>query len=173
MIPWVEHARYSPKCLFVLEKNGHEFIANIQAEWRQVYCPKHSEFEELDARIRSFKNCPSSIKQKTEQLASAGFYYTEAESRKNAETPVDSIDSKATEKLLKMSVSGQKVIDAINEHTRKTGFRIFTIEELLNIILRSDANPDPESNFTITTERANMEPQGRNLSEQSFLMLKS
>lgn len=55
-----------------------------------------------------------------------------------------------------MGVSRKKVIDAINEHTRKTGLRIFTTEDLLDIIYKSDDHPD--GIVSKTTQRANIEP---------------
>lgn len=33
--PWVEHARWFPKCPFVLSVKGQEYIKNVQAAFQQ------------------------------------------------------------------------------------------------------------------------------------------
>lgn len=34
--PWTEHARHNPKCHFLKNKKGDEYIESIQQDWRKV-----------------------------------------------------------------------------------------------------------------------------------------
>ncbi|XP_021365123.1 uncharacterized protein LOC110457943 isoform X2 [Mizuhopecten yessoensis] len=75
--PWTEHARYSPDCPFLRNIKSQEWIDNIQANWRQIFKPKHPEYQQMDARQKTFENdewrqINSSIT--PERLAEAGFF---------------------------------------------------------------------------------------------------
>ncbi|XP_071137536.1 putative inhibitor of apoptosis isoform X2 [Mytilus edulis] len=74
---WTEHARHNPKCHFLKNKKGDEYIENIQQDWRKIYNAKHAAFDDKMSRIATFDgDWRRDIEQTPEILADAGFFYT-------------------------------------------------------------------------------------------------
>ncbi|OWF44702.1 Baculoviral IAP repeat-containing protein 3 [Mizuhopecten yessoensis] len=74
--PWLEHARHSHECHFLLRIKGHAYVNDVQREWSKVYSPKRPDLSHVDSRLDTFHNWPRDfVVQTPEQLAIAGFYY--------------------------------------------------------------------------------------------------
>uniref|UniRef100_T1HSP8 RING-type domain-containing protein n=1 Tax=Rhodnius prolixus TaxID=13249 RepID=T1HSP8_RHOPR len=75
--PDVEHQRHFPACTFVSNRHvptSGVSVRDTRIEGHRVPTnPKYSTFE---SRVRTFANWPSTVSQKPEQLAEAGFYFT-------------------------------------------------------------------------------------------------
>ncbi|AAQ91688.1 inhibitor of apoptosis protein 3 [Choristoneura fumiferana DEF multiple nucleopolyhedrovirus] len=84
--PAVDHKRWAPQCPFVQQNTAqqNQTPAPVQVVANQDECgssrvmfgPMHPKYSTESARLKTFVDWPVSLKQKPEQLAEAGFYYT-------------------------------------------------------------------------------------------------
>ncbi|XP_053676605.1 putative inhibitor of apoptosis [Anopheles nili] len=72
--PFQEHARFSPRCVKVIE-NSIPANEQLSAGIQRVELPFRPEFASLDARFRSFTNWTMGHVQDPKRLSEAGFYY--------------------------------------------------------------------------------------------------
>ncbi|KAK3097987.1 hypothetical protein FSP39_015077 [Pinctada imbricata] len=75
-VPWEEHAKHSPRCPYLIEEMGEEFISRVQAQWSRIYSPKHPAYTEYNLRLESFRTFPEYVTQRRDEIAAAGFFYT-------------------------------------------------------------------------------------------------
>ena len=76
-IPWQEHARYRPKCKFLIQEKGNDYIEEERKKWGKFYNPKYPEYEDDKARLDSYESgWNKDVEQTPEILSYAGFFYT-------------------------------------------------------------------------------------------------
>ena len=73
---WREHARHNPKCWFLKSQKGDSYIKEIQLDWKKIYNPKHTAFDDKQSRVATFDGWRLDIEQTPDILADAGFFYT-------------------------------------------------------------------------------------------------
>ena len=65
-------------CVIVVYKFKYVFAAvrvRIREREMGIHGPAHPSYSTYDARIQSYSNWPSTLKQKPQQLSEAGFFY--------------------------------------------------------------------------------------------------
>lgn len=68
--PAFEHAKYFPRCTFLLDQRGKAFVDNVRQTLKEKYSTKVS-------RLSTFNDTwPRSAPKTPEELAEAGFFYT-------------------------------------------------------------------------------------------------
>ncbi|XP_065221319.1 E3 ubiquitin-protein ligase XIAP-like [Planococcus citri] len=68
--PYFEHAKYYPKCSFILKKKGKDFVEKVKETVKDEYTAE-------EARLSSFANYwPISTFKTPKELAKAGFFHT-------------------------------------------------------------------------------------------------
>ncbi|XP_065218473.1 baculoviral IAP repeat-containing protein 7-B-like [Planococcus citri] len=97
---WFKHTRQNPKCEFVFNVKGPEFINTdkgyrvessteqinrvqelMKQQSRDLSDPCHDNFKTVEQRLESFKNWPISQIKKPEELAEVGFFYSGTRAR--------------------------------------------------------------------------------------------
>ena len=73
-------SRNKKECPFVLEKKGKEFVEDCQVKRQQLEMSflltwQLSQLSNYEARLASFKNWPTELEMKPEELAEAGFFH--------------------------------------------------------------------------------------------------
>lgn len=88
--PASDHQRWAPQCPFLRKINGNNPTTDVASSTGHDECgvrapapssvrmpgPAHPRYASETARLRSFKDWPRSMRQKPEELAEAGFFYT-------------------------------------------------------------------------------------------------
>ncbi|CAC5426749.1 unnamed protein product [Mytilus coruscus] len=75
--PWVQHAKHSFKCSFLIREKGVDYVNDQQTRWKKIYNPKHPALEDKDSRLKTFAGVwRTDIEQTPEILVDAGFFYT-------------------------------------------------------------------------------------------------
>ena len=73
-------SRNKKECPFVLEKKGKEFVEDCQVRRQQLEKSflltwQLSQLSKIENRLASFKNWPTELEMKPEELAEAGFFH--------------------------------------------------------------------------------------------------
>lgn len=78
--PASDHQRWAPQCPFLAGPSTVEPVGRdecgVRAQSINMPGPVHPKYASQDARLRTFKDWPRSMRQKPEDLAEAGFFYT-------------------------------------------------------------------------------------------------
>lgn len=81
--PALDHQRWAPQCPLVQQRSADEPVGKDECGVRNLTTsairmpgPVHKKYASLAARLRTFKDWPRSLRQKPDDLAEAGFFYT-------------------------------------------------------------------------------------------------
>ncbi|XP_048769072.2 baculoviral IAP repeat-containing protein 2-like isoform X2 [Ostrea edulis] len=115
--PWTEHARWFPKCTFLRQNKGDEFVALVQIE--------HQEEEEL-AAMESTENVPS-LERNENTSTSLGHT-----------TDTDIYNLSSVQSVLEMGYSRQIVKEAVDQLKCTKNMKDISGEDLMEVILSDE-----------------------------------
>ncbi|XP_063417961.1 baculoviral IAP repeat-containing protein 7-A-like [Mytilus trossulus] len=144
--PWVEHARWFPKCTYLRQNKGDAFIKAVQDKHEQM--DKHDQITSIQSKDTT-QNGSNLLSHSNPQQSNSTSY----------------IDTAATRSVLEMGYTREQVLRVIQQLLRDKPGGTFTALDIMTVLLEKDENQTNGSTGSTSGTSTNAVPSNTNTHE--------